>query len=151
MRAFIRAGLSIVLFAACASNNEPASTAQSGGVSNTNSTPCVQLAPTPECPATWKETITAGKSFCAGQGKQPGFTLSRSNGVCNNWLRYSTNLFDGGPRNCLYDPKTEKLAGFGFFDGKANWQQRTCNIEQSEAAFPQNCPNLTCADPAFGP
>jgi hypothetical protein len=128
-----------------------AAPSSAGGVNTSHSTPCVPLAPSPECPPTWAETITAGKDFCGSRGKTPGFSLSRSNAACGPWLRYSTYLFDAGPRNCLYDPTTEKLAGFGFFDGKANWQQRSCNVEQSEAVFPEDCAHLSCGDPAFGP
>lgn len=141
--------MALIGFVACAANNEPPP--QTGGTNNTSSTPCVELAPTLECPATWKETIIAGRSFCASRGKQPNFTVSRSMGACGPWLRYSLFLFDGGPRNCLYDPKTEKLAGFAFFDGKASWQQRSCTVEQSDAVFPPDCAHLTCTDPAFSP
>ncbi|MFO0734859.1 MAG: hypothetical protein U0270_03230 [Labilithrix sp.] len=142
-------GAVAMVVAACGSGNGEG--AQTGGVSNTGSTPCVEkVAPNAECPGTWAETIPAGKAFCADRGKSPMFTLARSGGACGPYLRYTTFLFDGGPRNCLYDPKTEKLVGFGFFDGKASWQQRTCNVEQKEAAFPQDCAHITCADAAFG-
>lgn len=118
--------------------------------SDPTTTPCVEVTPTEECPATWAQTITAGKDYCAAHRGHSEFSLVRSTAACGPWLRYSLYLFDAGPRNCLYDPKTEKLVGYAFFDGKASWQKRTCNVEQGEATFPQGCARVTCVDPALG-
>jgi hypothetical protein len=121
-----------------------------GAASTTDADSCVKtVEPDENCPATWAETISAAKAFCGGHGKQPGFSLERANAACGPWLRYTTNLFDGGPRNCLYDPKTEKLAAIGFFDGKAGWQKRSCNVERQDAGFPESCVHIACTDTAL--
>jgi hypothetical protein len=100
-----------------------------------------------ECPADWGAVPAAMDAFCTKVA--PGFGAFRSTGVCRGRLHYTRSLFDAGPRHCLYDPVTLKLVGYGAFDGKALFEEHTCQIPR-EDFDDRDCAGVSCQVPDAG-
>jgi hypothetical protein len=105
---------------------------------------CLPLAQqTSHCPPDWESTIADKATFCAKNKSAPFFGAFRSTEACRGWLRYSGFVFDSGPRSCLYDGVTKRLAGSGVFDGKALYQEWTCGFNPSDFND-EGCPGSGC-------
>jgi hypothetical protein len=99
---------------------------------------------TNECPATWAETIADKFEFCTTRPNEIVYDAFRSTEACRGWLRYALHPFDAGPRYCLYDPATGRLAGYEAIAGKASYEEWTCGFGR-EDFNERDCPGLTCA------
>jgi hypothetical protein len=111
---------------------------------------CAPLARfTEECPAEWTGAQADKGAFCAerakagGHGPRSEVNAFVSTDACRGWLRYTKHLFDAGPRYCLYDPKTQKLAGYRAYDGKAGSEAWSCGVDKG-AYDDTDCSGPSC-------
>lgn len=113
---------------------------------------CVPLSTvSDQCPPTWTSAQIARATFCSKNA--PFFDSFLSTSTCRGTLHYSTYLFDGGPRYCVYDAATEKLIRYGAFDPKAMFEQMSCGSAKTDFNT-EGCAGVGCPrrpDASTGP
>lgn len=145
----------VALTAACVASGPASPSASADGPTGTGAASaaahdagaCLPVAELPSsgCPADWAATAAAHATFCATETQSGLFSASRTSEACRGWLRYTKHLFDGGPRYCLYDPSTGKLAAYGAFDGKAMYEKWTCGFAADDFRD-DGCAGVSCED-----
>lgn len=114
-------------------------TSDAKGPSN-DPAPCLRTEETAsKCPATWAETIQTKFDACV-RATPPdewpyGWPLGWSGGrrtrdACDGWLRYEAGFLS--LTACLYDPVTEKLAGWGVFEDNDQRVGISCGLDVRE-------------------
>jgi hypothetical protein len=138
------------LTAACPGGSDPEAVVDAGpggadAASGTDAPSCLPLASigADTCPPTWSAAMAARSAFCAKEGQQPDFDAFLSNQACRGYLRYSRYLFDGGPRDCIYDPTTLALRGYLASDPKAQFSAITCGSATADFDD-RDCPGIQC-------
>jgi hypothetical protein len=124
----------------------PAADAAAADAAAADAAACVPLASVSAeiCPPTWAAAMADNGAFCAHQGKQPGFAAFLSTEVCGGFLHYDRQLFDAGPRACLYDPATLALRGYRAQDPKAGFSAITCGSAPADFDD-RTCKAATCS------
>lgn len=139
-RALPLLSLVTVLLAACGGSQTSEPTTNGSSSSGTACTPLEKLAA--QCPADWASVTADKEGFCATR-QMPDFDVFVSTSACRGRFLYTKHLFDGGPRSCLYDPATGKLAGYRAYDGKARYEAFSCGVDAS-AYEEAGCSGATC-------
>lgn len=131
--------LAMAATTACNSSSAPS---PDGGSSKTKG--CVPLASVAaNCPADWAAAAAAKGPFCDKEA--PHFEAFLSKAPCRGRLHYTRYLFDGGPRYCLYDAATMRLAGYAAFDGKAMFKEVSCGVAEDDFSD-RGCDGETCPE-----